>query len=276
MTYRFAPAALALLACCLSACKQAAPPATPSAVRVTVNATDYAFDLPDTIDAGLVTMTMVNQGKEPHQTALVRIDSGKTMRDIQGAMSAEGAPPAWMAFVGGPNTILPGDSSTAVQVLTSGSYLLLCFLPAPDGTMHLMKGMLKTITVRPAAAPAVEPTADVVLTMKDYGFDLSTPLTAGTRMIRVENAGPQLHEVMLFRLAPGKTLRDFQGWAMAGMKGTPPALPAGGIVGLDQGKHASFPVTLAPGKYILGCFVPDAKDGKPHAMHGMVQTVTVS
>jgi hypothetical protein len=257
MTYRFAPAALALLACCLSACKQAAPPATPSAVRVTVNATDYAFDLPDTIDAGLVTMTMVNQGKEPHQTALVRIDSGKTMRDIQGAMSAE-------------------DSSTAVQVLTSGSYLLLCFLPAPDGTMHLMKGMLKTITVRPAAAPAVEPTADVVLTMKDYGFDLSTPLTAGTRMIRVENAGPQLHEVMLFRLAPGKTLRDFQGWAMAGMKGTPPALPAGGIVGLDQGKHASFPVTLAPGKYILGCFVPDAKDGKPHAMHGMVQTVTVS
>ena len=35
-------------------------------------------------------------------------------------------------------------------------------------------------------------------------------------------------------------------------------------------------MTFEPGSYALICFVPDAKDGKPHAMHGMLKTLTVS
>jgi hypothetical protein len=30
-----------------------------------------------------------------------------------------------------------------------------------------------------------------------------------------------------------------------------------------------------PGRYALLCFVPDAGDGMPHFMHGMVQEFTV-
>lgn|SRR2546425_5212765 len=60
------------------------------------------------------------------------------------------------------------------------------------------------------------------------------------------------------------------------MKGPPPALPVGGIVGLTKGRHALFTVTLAAGKYVLVCFVPDEKDGKPHLAHGMVKEFTIS
>jgi hypothetical protein len=38
----------------------------------------------------------------------------------------------------------------------------------------------------------------------------------------------------------------------------------------------SFTADFVPGKYALICFLPDAKDGKPHFMHGMVQEVTVN
>jgi hypothetical protein len=34
-------------------------------------------------------------------------------------------------------------------------------------------------------------------------------------------------------------------------------------------------VNLEPGEYGLICFVPDAKDGKPHIAHGMVTQFTV-
>ena len=36
-----------------------------------------------------------------------------------------------------------------------------------------------------------------------------------------------------------------------------------------------FTADFAPGKYGLICFLPDAKDGKPHLAHGMVREITV-
>ena len=35
-------------------------------------------------------------------------------------------------------------------------------------------------------------------------------------------------------------------------------------------------VDLEPGEYIALCFVPDANDGAPHLVHGMVLPFTVS
>jgi len=50
----------------------------------------------------------------------------------------------------------------------------------------------------------------------------------------------------------------------------------GGISGLAPGDHVFVTVTLAPGRYGLICFFPDAKDGKAHYMHGMVKEFRVS
>jgi uncharacterized cupredoxin-like copper-binding protein len=61
----------------------------------------------------------------------------------------------------------------------------------------------------------------------------------------------------------------------AGMKGPPPVIPAGGVVGLAPGEENLLTVDLAPGEYALYCFVPDAKDGKEHVEHGMFKQITV-
>jgi len=75
------------------------------------------------------------------------------------------------------------------------------------------------VTTAPAGAVAApEPKADVTITLADYSFTSSTPLTAGTHTIRVENSGPQLHELTIERLAPGKTVADFQQWVAGGMR----------------------------------------------------------
>jgi hypothetical protein len=272
--------ALALAGGAMLGCnrKPAPPPASPAATVVTVTANDFSFAAPDSIPAGLTTVKMLNAGKEPHQVVFIRIDSGKTMAEVQTALTTPNmAVPGWMSFPLGANGVLPADSSNATATLAAGHYILVCFMPSPDGTPHVAKGMVKPIEVTAStAAAAPEPAADVVMTAKDYTWDVSVPLTAGAHTIRFENAGPQLHEVQIMQLAPGKTAKDMQTWMAAGMKGEPPARPVGGFAGAMPGGHGFFTATFAAGKYVFLCFVPDSKDYKPHVIHGMMKEITVS
>jgi hypothetical protein len=268
-----AGAAIALVSCA----KQPAPAASANVVNVT--ATEFAYDAPDTIPAGLTTLRLVDAGQEVHQLVLMRLDSGKTIADLQAMLAGnpDAPPPPWVAFPTGVGVIAPGDTGQATATLTPGHYVMACFISSPDGMPHIMKGMIRPIEVGPSSAPvATEPAADLTITEKDYGFDISAPITAGTHTIRVENAGPQLHEVSVNLLAPGKTVADVQAWIAGGMKGEPPAKPMGGVTGPDPGGHTFFTATFVPGNYFLVCFVPDRTDGKPHVMHGMIEPFTVS
>jgi hypothetical protein len=241
----------------------------------TITATEYAFSGPDTVRSRLVTVRLVNAGHEPHQAGVVRIEGRRTPMEIAAGLEGN-VPPEWMVFAGGPDAVNPGETASATQLLAPGTYVLVCFLPSPDGTMHLEKGMIRTLVVRgPEPTPASTLAGDDTLTLEDYAFTLTHPLRAGTRTIYVENKGVQLHEVMVLTLAPGKSLQDLVQWASRGMPGPLPARPLGGIVALDPGRNAAFAVTLAPGSYVLACFIPDKNDGKAHLLHGMMKEITV-
>jgi uncharacterized cupredoxin-like copper-binding protein len=257
-----------------------APPAespknTPNTVNVT--AKDFGFDAPAKIPAGATRFEMANTGKEFHQAQLIRLEDGKTLQDLAKAMSKPGPTPSWVKFVGGPNGVGPGQNANATATLTPGQYAYLCLIPSTDGVMHLAKGMARPfeVTAASSAAAAESPAADVTIKLSDYDFQSSPALTPGRHTIRVENAGPQAHEIVMLKLAPGKKVEDFGRWAETGMKGPPPAEPLGGVSVLDKGDHGTFEVELTPGEYGFICFVPDSKDGKPHLFHGMMKQVKV-
>lgn len=69
-------------------------------------------------------------------------------------------------------------------------------------------------------------------------------------MIRVENAGAEPHEVGLLKLAPGKTIEDFEAW-IQNPQGPPPANSIGGVSSLAANTNAYFEVDLASGDYVL-------------------------
>ena len=264
-----------------AACSRPAPRADGPNV-VTITTSEYAFGMPDTIPAGLTTFRLVNQGKELHHASLVRLRDGKTVADFQAALAAamknHTPPPSWMTFAGGPNAVTLGDTGVATETLEPGSYVFVCWIPSLDGVPHVMKGMLHPLVVTAGAIPAAAaPAADVTIKLTDYDFVLSRPLTAGKHVVRVENTGAQAHEIVIAALAPGKTLKDFIAWEEGGEKGPlPTGQWLGGITTLDVGGHSQFTTTFAPGSYLLLCFWPDAKDGKPHLMHGMGKEITVS
>jgi hypothetical protein len=258
----------------------AAPAQAPAGpAQVTVTATDFKLDLPAQIPAGVVSLHLVNHGKELHQAQVVRLEDGKTLDDFAKAMKQNGPPPSWVKFIGGPNGIAPDQEATSTMVLTPGHYAALCYIPGTDGVPHVMKGMVQPFEVTAGAAAGAAsdqlPPGDVTVKMADYSFEASQPLTPGHHTILVENAGPQEHEIVLLKLSPGKSVRDFGKWAVAGMKGPPPGIPLGGLGAMEKDGRGVFTVDLAPGDYGFICFVPDVKDGKPHLAHGMVKQFKV-
>jgi hypothetical protein len=277
----FDPRLLLIAAAALAARTGPAPHANaPKARVVTVVARDYAFDAPDTVAAGRTEVRLLNRGNEAHHAYLMRLDGGKTLDDLYASLRAGGPLPSWTHDVGGPNSPVPGGTSVAVVDLTPGNYALICVIPAADGMPHVMKGMGHAITVvagTPAPSTKVSTKVgapDITVDLADYAFTLSRPLTRGHHVIRVRNTAAQSHEMFVARLAPGKTPQDAMAW-LESQKGPPPMIPLGGTVGLAHGVTNDIALDLTPGNYALFCFIPDAKDGKPHVAHGMIKPFTV-
>jgi hypothetical protein len=242
---------------------------------VRVTGADFTFDAPDVIPAGLTEFRFLNKGPALHHMQLLKLTGGKTVDDLRAALANPGPPPAWVKQVGGPNAPAPGLESNATLMLEPGNYALICFVDI-GGPPHFMKGMVRALRVVSAEGPAATTLEeDATATLLDYTFQLSSPIRAGTRTIRVYNGAQQPHEIELVQLAPGATLGDFMKW-MEKMEGPPPGKALGGVAGLEPGMSGYFSANFAPGNYALICFVPDAKDGKPHFTHGMAQQLTVN
>ena len=275
------PVALVPIALVALACAREPAPAdtatTAAPQQVTITATDFGFQVPTApIVAGVTAMTLVNTGKELHQVTLIRITEGKSFADLMTALQAPGMPPAWAVAWGGPNAAAPGGQSTATLALEPGPYALVCFIPSPDGVPHMVKGMVIGLEVQPANAPsAALPSGDLQLGLNDYSFNLSGLPTAGPHTVSVTNQGKEVHEVVVVRLAAGATMEAVIAWLAGGEKGPPPGEPFAGVSGLAPGQVQDFTADFTPGTYGLICFVP-APDGKPHFVHGMTMTFTVS
>jgi uncharacterized cupredoxin-like copper-binding protein len=255
-------------------------PAQPAPQVLTITAMDYAFRAPATVPAGVTTVRLVNRGTQLHHVQLNRLEDGRTVQDMLREWKPGVPTPSYMTGDGGPTAAMGGQTLEGVVVLQPGRYALICWVPAPDGQLHVHKGMFTQLEVAGnepvTATPPVLPRADVTITMLDYGYHVPA-MRAGRRVIRVFNAGPQAHELVMVRLAPGHTARHAAEWAERGQTGTAPGAMIGGVAALTPGGVAQFTATLTPGEYALICFVPDQRDGRghPHTARGMIRQLSI-
>jgi hypothetical protein len=260
------------------ACSSDSAGPAPVANVITIHGADFSYDAPATIPAGMTTVNFVNDGPALHQAQIVRLDSGKTMADLTAALSLPGNLPGWVVQLGGPNAVDPGLTGNATLDLAAGNYAILCVVNVPGGVPHFMKGMVQPLTVTAGGATsqtASAPIADETVTMDDYAFKLSAPLTAGTHTFKVVNPDEQPHELELIRLAPGKTAADMLAWLQT-QNGPPPRQALGGVAIVSPAAGpAYFTADFTSGNYMLLCFVFDTGDGKPHFAHGMVLPITI-
>lgn len=242
---------------------------------------DYAYDGPDSIEAGFVSLTFENAGAEPHHIQVVRLNDGVTPEEAVAALQQ--GPEVGMQLVelvGGVGVIMPGQSQTAiVDFSRPGTYLELCLVPDADGVPHFALGMARFFQVTPAATPVARPTIEPDLTVRlvDFGYVFPSEIKPGPQVWEVVNDGPQPHEMLLMRVVDGVTVEQ----ALASLAeetptGPPLAIPVGGVQGLQAGLSNYLDLDLAPGNYIVVCHIPDPATGQPHLALGMISVFTVA
>ena len=133
---------------------------------------------------------MTNTGRELHHQQLLTVPESMATEDLTaGLLSGEaGPPPPGVEAAGGVGAIGPGATGITTLNMTSGDYLLVCFIPNAKGVPHMALGMIKPITVIESSAPvAALPEAKVSIDMVDFGFGLSGAISAGPQNISVTN-----------------------------------------------------------------------------------------
>lgn len=249
---------------------------------VTIKAMDYSYDQPVSIPAGYVRVSLVNNGLQPHQVNIMRLNDGVTLDQLMANLknpSTMGKALMMVTFYGGANTIRPGETQEVILNLIAGNYVSICFVTGSDNIPHFAKGMIKTFTVTPAPANTTQvapPTASATVLLRDFNFVLPSTLPAGkTIVVQVTNQGSQPHEIALIKLHAGKTMQDAFNFLVHPTTAQP-FDEVGGMGALQPNTSAEMELTLQPGSYGALCFVPDAKTGVPHFMLGMRGSFTVA
>ncbi len=109
----------------------------------------YSFGLPASVKAGEAVMEFKNAGSEPHEMQVARVPGNLTLEQVLGVFFEQTAPPEGFEYValGGPQAIEPGDSTRARINFEAGRYILICFIPSPEGAPHAALGMAAQLDV---------------------------------------------------------------------------------------------------------------------------------
>ncbi len=255
---------------------QAAVAAPGATTEITITTLDYSFKAPAEVPAGLVSVTVKNEGAEPHHVQLARLKEGVTP-DAFGQALQEDFEKAitLVSWVGGPSIVNHGGASTVTLDLEAGTHMLLCFVPDPQGVPHLAHGMAGVMQVVPADTDAAEaPAADLTVDLLDFSYAFSEGIKSGKQTWEVVNDGKEIHEISLIKLHEGKTMEDVEHF-MHAMEGPPPFAFAGGMQAIDPGASGWLHLDLTPGNYVAICHIPDPASGQTHAMLGMVMPFVV-
>lgn len=127
-------------------------------------------------------------------------------------------------------------------------------------------------------APEAAGPTSIDVRAANYKFAAPASVEAGAVEITMENAGPEPHQVQLFRLNDrvdaaqviAAAKKDGSGLGVAKL-----GAYAGGPNATDAGETQVATVALEAGNYVFLCLVPDAK-GRAHAGLGMVKALDVT
>jgi hypothetical protein len=268
---------------------QATPVAGGSAMgypELTVTVTDAELQVsPESVPAGLVLLTVVNQTQSEVGAAVIQPAEGYTMQDLQNAAATPPASPdEFPAFfyteahiVGGPGSPPAGGTAQAVIEVAEGDAVVFAEGNQPPAF----------ITVTAASGAAAEPPAtSVTIVEVDFAFGgVANAAPAGQQVWEVRNEGTQPHMLVLGKVPDGTTWDQVYGAATSDPSATPEPGALGqedfqyvGGVLLQSGGTTVYPMLdLEAGTYALMCFVSDPNHGNiPHVMEGMIAVLEVS
>jgi hypothetical protein len=210
--------------------------------------------------AGLVAMRFVNRGHVAHEVDLAQMKKGVHLSDVRAALhSPKGEAAAAKLLVHpersitGPDLLSAGKAETVYAPLHAGRYIVVCFLPGPDGMPHALMGMISAMHVLPASGRVTAPHTAGTVRINDHKIVLPKGFKNGGTF-KVTNTGTRAHNLTLGRLRARTTLQTMfgcVGQAFAANKPIDgcPGWFVGGISDLAPGHSAYLRIAFPRGHY---------------------------
>jgi hypothetical protein len=262
--------ALAGITLVLAACSSstpngnASPTASASPAGVSIKLTEFAFQMPDTVPAGVQTLHIENVGGMPHFMEFDSVEAGKTDADIQALLSDPASlqgPPAWISPADFPSIglVSPGASTDVTIDLPPGRYAAFCWMPDAKGTPHAILGMHHVFEVVGEPSGAL-PHADFTLTWNGSTLDgVPATIEPGTiATIAYANTGDKAADISTGRILQdipaGQLNASVNDWFNSLYAGPPPVQFLGGLSGVKPGAGVvgTSTVTFTEGVYGFG------------------------
>lgn len=247
--------------------------AAPAQVEISAPAAeDQPLEVPPSVHAGVVELTLDNTGERPADAQLIRVEgdhSAQEALEVLGGAQRGGPLPDWFLAGGGVGVTPPGETRSATQIMEPGTYY------AFNTSVRGQPAEPEPIEVTGDPAGAELSTAPGTITASEYTFE-SEGLTAGTEEITFENAGEQPHHVIAAPLEEGATLEDVERFFET-EEGRPPVDFERQVdtAVVEGGDTQVVPLALDSGEYALVCFISDREGGPPHVAKGMIATAQV-
>lgn len=236
--------------------------ANDNAVRVVAHdsASRMYFSVTGTPHAGRIAMHFVNRGRYTHEMSLARLKKDATVAQLRKAIrQPDGEKAAAKLLVNpdgeitGPALLGPGLSETVYAPLKAGRYVVICFLPGPDGMPHALMGMIAGLRVRSAAGTVAAPHTDGTVRLTNHRIVLPKNFKRGGTFA-VTNTGTRPHDLSLAKLNGKTTLPQLfgcvgQAFATSTVIDKCPGTLAGGVTDLAPGRTAYLRIALARGHY---------------------------
>lgn len=195
---------------------------------------EYAFEAPDSVVGGVVSLRISNDGAEVHELVIATLPEGHSLEELRDALERDG-PPEWADAVTAVPVLSPGRALTLTHPLEPGTYALVCSMPNPDGQgVHALSGMIDEIEVVGDSGRSL-PEPDLVISATDDGYQVPTVVKAGRVLVEFRNDGSTRHEFPVLALEAGKSLDHVDAWFEAGTQGPAPVTFVGGTIGIEPG-----------------------------------------
>lgn len=117
----------------------------PEASQV-IRLVNFGFTVDAPLTAGHHTIRVLNEGPDPHDLVMVKLETGRTVDDLRSWLQGPDGPPPFTP-AGGVAVLAPGMEAFFETDLTPGDYALVCMATAQDGRTHIEHGMIQQVRV---------------------------------------------------------------------------------------------------------------------------------
>ncbi|MFO7546594.1 MAG: hypothetical protein R6W77_13965 [Trueperaceae bacterium] len=123
------------------------------AADVEVRMSDFTYSMPDSVRAGVSTWKVVNDGPQPHEMIVLKLNDGVSFPELLAHLQENGEHGMPAVPIGGVQGLTAGHTGYWTYDLVPGEYAVVCVIPDPEtGLPHLALGMIAPFTAEASAA----------------------------------------------------------------------------------------------------------------------------